>query len=209
MRCLVTFRQDFAYTSYLPTGKMDGTTTGSIELNPTKTELASVLTRLGISFDLSTFSKRLVLQKKIYLTQLCGHDLGYRFGWYLRGPYSKSLTAEAFELVEEVQSGAAEFDEPHFDEAKASVFDTANRVWEKPVGIDVANDDWLELLASMHYLRHIAYRPSQATRDFESTFTALCDSKPQFADKQLQAKAAWDRLNEFGLIETRNLVPQA
>lgn len=39
-----------------------------------------------------TFEKRLVCQKKIYLLQGLGTDLGYNYNWYVRGPYSPSLT---------------------------------------------------------------------------------------------------------------------
>ena len=37
--------------------------------------------------------------------QVAGTDLGYRFGWYIRGPYSTTLTQDAFTLKDEIAVG--------------------------------------------------------------------------------------------------------
>lgn len=49
-------------------------------------------------FRMDSFSERLKYQKMVYLMQLFGIDLGYRFEWYLRGPYCTELTADGFEI---------------------------------------------------------------------------------------------------------------
>lgn len=46
---------------------------------------------LGVSADIETIDDRKRVQKAVYLGQAAGADLGYRFGWYLLGPYSPSL----------------------------------------------------------------------------------------------------------------------
>lgn len=56
------------------------------------------------SLDMSTFEGRLKLQKTVYLLQSFGIDLGYRFGWYLRGPYCPDLTKDGFSLMSEKQN---------------------------------------------------------------------------------------------------------
>lgn len=52
--------------------------------------------------DISKFSERLTAQKLIYIAQkLFGINFGYSFKWYVRGPYSRSLSRDLREPVEE------------------------------------------------------------------------------------------------------------
>lgn len=64
--------------------------------------LGGLLKRIG-SFEpslfQSDFNARLILQKTIYLMKQFGPNIGYHFGWYLRGPYSPSLTRDAYTLA--------------------------------------------------------------------------------------------------------------
>ena len=46
------------------------------------------LDALGQSVDIETVDDRKRVQKAVYLGQLSGVDLGYRFSWYVMGPYS-------------------------------------------------------------------------------------------------------------------------
>ena len=54
------------------------------------------------NFDMSSFSGRLLFQKTVQLLQSFGIDLGYRYNWYLRGPYSPDLAKDGFELKDVV-----------------------------------------------------------------------------------------------------------
>ncbi len=174
-------------------------------MNSSRIELALVLQELDLPFELDTFSKRLNLQKKIYLAQLTGVDLRYRFGWYIRGPYSSSLAADAFALIDEIQIGDREFEE-HVLQAKAARrLRSALDLWNVPSNFSERENDWLELLASLHYLRHIAYRPRDAKRDFNDTFAQLVESKPRFGPMKDEAKMAWKRLEEVGLVDKKTL----
>lgn len=58
--------------------------------------LKLALDALGKELSLDDFNDRLALQKTIYLIQAGGVHLGYDYGWYLRGPYSRGLTRDAF-----------------------------------------------------------------------------------------------------------------
>jgi hypothetical protein len=169
--------------------------------------LKLVFDRLGLTTDLGTFAKRLAIQKRIYLAQLFGVDLGYRFGWYLRGPYCPELTSDAFTLRDEVQGGDDEADDYALQEQDDNRLEKANRLCVLPNGmdVDVTEQDWLELLASLHYLRHIAYRPGASSNDFESVFDSLTKWKPRFASMSPQSRAAWKRLDEFGLIASKTI----
>lgn len=67
-------------------------------------ELAAILKDVG-NFSMDDFEGRLALQKTIRLLQAFGVDLGYRFGWYLHGPYCKALFKdghEAHRVVDEI-----------------------------------------------------------------------------------------------------------
>lgn len=174
-------------------------------MNQARIDLALVLSHLGVPFELDSFSKRLNLQKKIYIAQLTGADLGYRYSWYLRGPYSTNLTADAFTLCDDIRSEDTDYRDFTLHEQTIQQLDLAKTVWEQPAEFDGSQDDWLELLASLHYLRHIAYRPKGAERDFEECFQKLVDSKPRFSTMKAQAEIAWNRLDDFGLIDRKSL----
>jgi len=53
--------------------------------------------KLGIKVNLDNFQDRLVIQKLVYLLELSGIDLGYRFSLYVRGPYSPDLTRDIYD----------------------------------------------------------------------------------------------------------------
>ena len=65
-------------------------------MNRRQIGLKLVLSELGLAPTMQSFEERLVLQKSIYLAQQLGVQLGYHYSWYLRGPYSKDLTADAY-----------------------------------------------------------------------------------------------------------------
>jgi len=61
--------------------------------------LSKILNLLGFeSIDMGSFDNRLKYQKLIYLVQNSGLSLGYGYNWYVRGPYSPSLTQDLFEI---------------------------------------------------------------------------------------------------------------
>lgn len=78
--------------------------------------LKLALDQLGLPARLSSFDDRLILQKAVYLAQAAGVDLGYFFHWYLRGPYSPSLTRDAFAMASEINGGLDDSDGWKFDE---------------------------------------------------------------------------------------------
>ncbi len=60
-------------------------------------KILACLNYLGVSSNLNYFAKRMQIQKLIYLIQIFGVDLDYKFNWYLHGPYSSPLTKILFE----------------------------------------------------------------------------------------------------------------
>jgi len=75
-------------------------------MNRRQISLQLALDRASVKLDLSSFDRRLALQKLVYLFQQAGVHLGYSYNWYLRGPYSPALTEEAFNLDAELRSDA-------------------------------------------------------------------------------------------------------
>jgi hypothetical protein len=176
-------------------------------MTPSQIELKLVLDAIGQELNLGTFQDRLRIQKKLYLAQLTGLDLGYRFSWYLYGPYCRQLTNDAFRLAEQVHEGVRDHETRHLSPIACTLSSSATTIWEDaPSGL--SEDDWLELLASLHYLRHISFWPQARTRDFDDLFAALVESKPRFNGRKSDAAVAWERLEQVGLIQ-RKVLPIA
>ena len=74
-------------------------------MNRRQIALKLVLEELGVPETMDSFDDRLILQKAIYLAQQAGIPLGYHYYWYLRGPYSRELTADAFAMLGEAPAG--------------------------------------------------------------------------------------------------------
>ena len=51
-----------------------------------------------------SFDDRLICQKKIYLLQSLGTNLGYTYNWYVRGPYSPALTTYIYANLDVLNS---------------------------------------------------------------------------------------------------------
>ncbi len=152
--------------------------------------LAAFMRELSLSLD--GFSNRILTQKTIYLCQVVGVDLGYRYNWYLKGPYSPALTSDAFELKDITQ-----FQNVRLKDHVRGKIQVVNDLLAKHHNYDLEKADWSELLVSLHYLRHISPQPVKKTKD--EVINALCECKNYFTSDQ--AACAWDELNQMGLIE--------
>ncbi len=154
--------------------------------------------------ELEYFAGRLTLQKKVYLLQLTGLDLRYRYNWYLRGPYCPSLTENAFLLKDEIESGENDYDEYVLSKPAKDNIEKASTIWGLEGEGNRESGLWLELLASLHYLRHIAYWPQKnVTKD--TIFEKLVVAKPLFKDKAQLMEKAWERLDKCGLLANKTL----
>jgi uncharacterized protein YwgA len=173
-------------------------------MTPSQIELKLVLDAIGQPLNLATFQDRLRIQKKLYLAQLSGLDLGYRFSWYLHGPYCRELTNDAYRLDEQIREGANDHASRRLSSIARHLSESSKAIWQDSPA-EMLNDDWLELLASLHYLRHISFWPQSRERGFEEVFAALGESKPRFKSRRPDASKAWDRLREIGLIERKVL----
>jgi hypothetical protein len=163
-----------------------------------------VLDHVGQPARVDAFEDRFMIQKKVYLARLTELDLGYRFGWYLRGPYCRELTYDVYRLTEQLELGDEDYKGEELSPRAARLAGRAREIWAgRPEGISEA--DWLELLASLHYLKHIAYWPRGTPQDFDGIFKGLVDSKPRFKGRKADARKAWGHLEKVGLLKQKVL----
>lgn len=155
--------------------------------------LKLTLEALGIPLAVDSFSARLVVQKSVYLAQVAGLQLGYPFHWYLRGPYSPSLTRDAFGIVSELTQGT--------DDSKGSTLDSVsverlNRLkgWFAEITPDPSR---MELLASVHFLFRL--HPTQEKAALRET---LCRYGKVYSEEQIQQ--ALEELSAHGLCPTNS-----
>jgi hypothetical protein len=112
--------------------------------------LKLALDALGHDLDLSTFDRRLILQKTVYLAQAAKVDLGYTYRWYLRGPYSPGLARDAFALKAELTQNQEGLTGWTLDPVSLQRLAHLRQVLQAiPVGTRTRR---LELLASVHFL---------------------------------------------------------
>jgi uncharacterized protein YwgA len=152
--------------------------------------LGGLLHRIGnfnpAQFD-QDFNQRLIVQKTIYLMQQFDLYIGYDFNWYLRGPYSPSLTRDSYQILrrygELPQIG---FTDPEA-EARFQRFLTfaSGRLHDH---------DWLEAVASIQYLHR-----RTKDNDPETIYRRIKEKKPAINRRTFDE--AWAHLDSFGLLE--------
>lgn len=146
------------------------------------------LEALDIPPSIETVEQRKLIQKAVYIGQLSGVDLGYRFGWYLMGPYCPELTRDYYALD-------AQGDNRSISRRLHSKIEEKLRRLEpllKPsADVSLKQSDWLELLASYHFLRKIR------RLTHEEALKTLERYKPSLA---AYASVAYNKLREFNLL---------
>lgn len=110
-------------------------------------ELGLVLKNLG-NFSMADFDGRLILQKSVYLLQSFGIYRGYRFSWYIHGPYSPKLASDGFALQEIYKALPA-------GSFKSNAVQSRFRRFLEFMEDKKEDPDRLEILASIHFLRNV------------------------------------------------------
>lgn len=103
-----------------------------------------------------SFEIRLRIQKLIYLAQELGlkQYLGYSFGWYNRGPFSEDLAFDLIILNENIDVNKYLKKEEYKNVLK-NLTKLKEIIESKPS--DVTLEDWLECLASLHFVYKHGY----------------------------------------------------
>lgn len=124
--------------------------------------LKRIFESLGIQPTMGGVDDRKLKQKAVYLCQIMGLDLGYRYGWYLMGPYSPGLAKDYYALAEIAQDN---------DDARqlnqntmALLANVQNLIDDQYRPPNMDREGWFELLASWHYLTRVNGRTEQQAR---------------------------------------------
>jgi len=158
-------------------------------------KLYSYLKAIGTdNLDMDNFNYRLKLQKYIYLLQESGVNLGFRFRYYIRGPYSPDLADAGYGLNHMKKEGLLD------SEPVKVMVDNGERVERFKGLIREFHDNtrMLELLATIHFLFKYSYYPQPKTRENIKKFILESDTKPDFTDDEY--RKAFSKLKEFGLV---------
>ena len=149
--------------------------------------LKLVLDELGVDANIDTIDDRKRVQKAVYLAQLPGVDLGYRFGWYLKGPYSTDLTKDYYALAEAIIAEGG-VPERRLNDTARQRLQQVKPLMEVPADVDLPQEDWLELVSSVHFLRRVS------RLDREHAIQKLNTEKPHLV--------RWHAAAERALVQT-------
>ncbi len=157
--------------------------------------LKLTLNALGLSVKMDTFDDRLVFQKAVYLAQAAGIDMGYYYGWYLRGPYSSAAAADGFAVANEL-AVAAGADESEGWQLDAESLAKLAKIRPLFGADETSMTGRLELLASVHYL---LARKQVVGEDAETIKQKLwACGKEQFSQEDVET--ALGTLREYELL---------
>ena len=153
--------------------------------------LLLVMKELGLDCRIDTIEQRVSFQKAIYLAQAVGVPLHYPYSWYVHGPYSPDLTRDYYALHESMQASLAHAERLQL---RADVGERLRKLApavHSPTNERLTENEWLELMASVHYLKTVYAFDDMQTRE------RLDQLKPHVAEHTGQAIS---KLKEIGLI---------
>lgn len=149
--------------------------------HPNADKLAVLFRGLGKKICTDRFVDRLEVQKIAYLAQARGIALGYKFEWYLRGPYCKQVTEDARAASESAL-------EEHQDMDAGQIAEFAEYI--KPHTEDA---EWLEIAASLVYLKLNHYE----NHELDSVYGYLVDDLT-YGYKNFSASRVHEVLESIG-----------
>jgi hypothetical protein len=156
------------------------------------TLLQLVLDHLKVGNNISTIDDRIAIQKAVCLTQEAGLQLGYGFSWYVRGPYSTSLTNDYYQISSSRSTIEKEAEKFVLTDSALAALNKVQSVIQPSQDVTLPNVRWLELLAS------IAFLMKRYKLDIDTAKNKIETSKPQlfpFFDQ------AYNKLKGSGLLE--------
>lgn len=140
--------------------------------------------------SIKNLTDRIVTQKIVYLADILGVNCGdYVFSWYKKGPYSPALTKLVYAHEDEEKD---EYELFHLSKAVEEQLEPLKEiVSDRPS--DLSEDDWIELVASVHYLYDHNLQLS-----YKELVEKLISYKPKYFAKQVFL--AIDKLEETDFI---------
>lgn len=161
----------------------------------TNIDIANGLIFQALGVDKETFDDCLLSQKKVFLLQSLGVDIGYSYNWYIRGPYSPDLTSYIFANLDILKE--QNLSEYKLSEDVKKKIDTVNGLSAKKPN-SLSDPSWYELLASVFYI-HKMWKKS-----VDEVFSSLSKYKPQYTKEQ--CSLALSVLKESNMVPSGNSV---
>jgi len=163
---------------------------GFAVLEPNEAAVALIMQQLGTGMQ--QFQGRLKVQKCLYLLEQMGVDLGFRFNWYIRGPYCPALADIGFHIEQDAGqgSGAEALNEWTLQGTVQEKLDALKLVVDAAPQ-PLTTERWAELLASLHFLAQLPTLQGRGRDDVEAD---LLRRKPYLASSQAAFPNAWERL---------------
>lgn len=150
-----------------------------------------------MSINKDTFDNRIICQKKIYLLQSLGTDLGYSYNWYVRGPYSPALANYVYTNIDLLENTS--FDNYKISDNVEKNIEIVNGLQSEKLS-ELSMASWYELLASLLYIEK-----NRDSWKIEDGYTALVETlikhKPQFNIEQCYY--ALGVLTNCGFVDAR------
>lgn len=134
----------------------------------------------GEDIEMSSLSRRIKLQKLIYILGLKGINFNYAFMWYVYGPYSRALSDDGYRFVNNGNIISDYTPKPN----EKNIIDKMKQA--RPILDDV---DKTEIIASFLFLKENYKTDDLALKQLESL-------KPRFEGKTQQVLQEWDRLTD-------------
>jgi len=147
-------------------------------------------------FSIKDLEDRVFIQKAIYILQLFGLDLRFRYRWYLRGPYSRGLSQAVYQIDERVIELASNHELR--SEVKKLTAKMNELIELKPDKL--AKSQWFELVSSIHFLKHI----SKVNMNSDNAGDHLAEAGKSRFD-QSSVESAWIWLDEKELIDKKTV----
>lgn len=136
----------------------------------------------GENFSSTEFTKRMKMQKAIYLMQEAGISAGdYDFFWYKHGPYSQALQDDILTIQDYKEADIS------FSEDAMRIITKLHDLLNKTVDYD--QSEWAECLASIQYLRDNVFSFNAKNKEI---IDELERRKPHLNKHQLNLEALED-----------------
>lgn len=150
-----------------------------------KVDIANYLIFKKFNVRKDTFDERLLAQKKMYLLQEIGTNLGYHYNWYLHGPYSPSLTTYIYNNLDWMENSSSEFKDYKLSQKTMNNIQKVLALANRSKTAKLSETSWYELLASLYYIKR--NKESWGVKSNEDLFSKLLEQKPQYTKEQCQS----------------------
>lgn len=156
------------------------------------------LTKLGVPPRIKTIDDRKRVQKAIYLAQAAGADLSYDYNWYKHGPYSPELANDYYKLSEAIllnkipaNADASNSEGVTLKDSYVEKLQSLDPLIRRPDNFPRKQEDWLELVSSLHFLQR------KKRMNLEAARKMIEKEKPQLLEYVDQAQ---ERLQTMKLL---------